>query len=663
MTRPRLIILLLILLTLVVYLPVLQYDFINFDDPTYVTENSHVQNGLTGDDLKWAFTTWHGSNWHPITWVSHMLDCELFGVNPAAHHAVNVLLHALNTAVLFLFLQRLLKSLWISAFVAALFAWHPLHIESVAWISERKDVLSTLFALLALNAYTRYVQEKYRPAFWWALLFFALGLLAKPMLVSLPFVLLLLDWWPLGRLPLNRTAGFQTQFAVVTEKWPFFLLAAASCVVTFLAQRAGESVLTLTQLPPAVRVQDALIAYGLYLYKTIWPARLAILYPLPHDQTWIHLALAASSAALILLTLFAWQKRRTAPYLLFGWAWFIGILIPVIGLVKVGLALLADRYTYLPLVGLFLAVALSLRDFARRFPTLTSPILIAALLSLLGCVAVTEHQLPYWRNSETLFQHARNVTRDNATAEINYAAALELRGDLTNALAGYRQAAAIDPQNVAAHNDLGNLLLKLGQPAAALPEFQQAAQAQPRQAQLHNGLGLALTALNQYPAALAQFAWATELDPTYPWSHYESGDVLLKLGRNSEALAQFHEALRLDPDNYQILTHVARVLAASDYPATRDRPTALKLAQKANDLTGGEQPYILDVLAMAEAATGDFAAAQTNAQKALTTATAANLTIAPDLQNRLTLYQHHQPWIESFRATTNNLPATPEVTH
>jgi len=654
LSRPRSIALLLVLLTLVIYLPVLRCDFINFDDQVYVTENNFVQAGWTWGGVKWAFTTWDGGNWHPVTWLSHMTDCELFGTNPAAHHAVNVLFHALNVALLYLLLQQLFRSKWANVFIAAVFAWHPLHVESVAWISERKDVLSTVFALLSLHAYVRFARDKYRPAFWWALVWLALGLMTKPMLVTLPAVFLLLDWWPLERRRLNA-ASFKASAALVREKWLFLLLAASSSVVTFFAQRAGEAVMTLGQLPVPLRLEEVVMAYGMYLLKTVWPVGLVVLYPLPLHLPFVHAASAASGAALILISGLAWRWRRTAPYVLFGWAWFMGMMLPVIGLVKVGAALIADRYTYLPMVGLTIAVALAGRDLIAWRPALLKPVVTLSLLSLAACIGLTEHQLPYWRDSETLFKHTLDLTIDNPNAEVNYATALERRGDITNALLHCQHAAAIFPENANTHNNIGIFYLDLNRAADAVAEFQLAVQYAPQKAKYHNSLGIGLVAAHRFDDALAEFGRAIALDPNYAWPRFESGDTLLKMGRDAEAIHQFREALRIDPDNYQILTHVAQVLAASDNPAIRDGKTALLFAVKADELTGGVQPFIQDVIGMAYAATGNFDEAIKNTQQALETARAAKLKGIEVISKRLALYTAHQPWTESFRAT--NAPA------
>jgi tetratricopeptide (TPR) repeat protein len=687
--RPRLIGLLLALITLLVYLPASRDGFVNYDDQDYVTENSVVQKGLTWTGIKWAFTTGHASNWHPITWLSHMADCELFGLNPGAHHLVNVLFHTANVVLLLVLLLRVTGELWPGAFVAALFAWHPLHVESVAWISERKDVLSTFFALLTLLAYTRYAQcvtsdkwpvartEKVAPApalsrvtcrpvevpqcgtkagpvslfYGLALLFFALGLMAKPMLVTLPFVMLLLDYWPLHRL-FTCNVRPATALRLVFEKWPFFLLVLISCVVTFLMQRHGKAVMTFQQFPLHLRVANALIAYERYLGKTFWPSGLAIPYPLPNHLSWIRAMAAIAIGLLGGISWLIWRIRRPYPYLLVGWLWFLGTLVPVIGLVQVGSAAMADRYTYFPLVGVFIAVAFGVRDLASRFQFPKAAVAAAAALTLALCLILTENQLRYWHDSESLFVHTLAVTKgDNPHAQINYGVALEQKGRLVEALTQYRAAARISSDNVEAQYNIGNLLDKMGQPEEALPELLKAVRLNPKLPSLHDALGAVLVELGRFDEATSQFTEAARLDPNYPEAHFDMGKVLLKQGRDAEAIDEFRAALRLDPDNFQILAYTAHVLAASENPQIRDGKTALVLAVKAKVLTGDAQPFVLDALGMACAETGDFTNAQEVTQRAFDLATAAKMKKLEPLQQRLQLYKNHQPWRESFQTT------------
>jgi len=649
MPRLRLIALLLALATLVIYLPVVRCDFVNFDDQVYVTENPHVQAGLTWASLRWAFTSFHGANWHPLTWLSHMLDCELFGLNPAAHHFVNALIHSVNAALLLVLLVRLTGRLGPSLVVAALFAWHPLHVESVAWISERKDVLSTLFALLALLSYVEYVNKskiqnpKSKVFFAYSWLAFALGLLAKPMLVTLPFVLLLLDYWPLRR------------FSLSAFRFPFFLLVAISCVVTYLAQRHGAAVMTLAQLSFDVRFENALSAYGRYLLNMIWPLQLAILYPLPDHLNWLHAAAATATAALFVISWLAWRLRKNCTYVIVGWLWFLGTLVPVIGLVKVGSMALADRYTYFPLIGIFIALAFGADDLAARFQGLKKPFAAAAVFILIACVALTERQLQFWRDSETLFRRDLAVTTDNASAHINLGAALETSGRFADALAEYRAAVRLADDNADAHFNLANLLSKMDQPSAAVPEYHRAIALGPHTANYHNGLGTVLADLGKFDAATNEFFLAAQFDPENPWPHFETAKVLLKTGRDPEAIDELRAALRIAPENFQILTFAAHVLAADQTAAVRDGATALTLAIKANVLTDGSQPLVLDALGMACAEAGRFDDAREVTQKALAIATAAQMKKLEPLRQRLELYQNKQPWRESFRAT--NAPA------
>jgi tetratricopeptide (TPR) repeat protein len=672
MFRPRFIGLLLALITLLAYLPASRDGFVNYDDQDYVTENSVVQKGLTWTGIKWAFTTGHASNWHPITWLSHMADCELFGLNPGAHHLVNVLFHTANVVLLLVLLLRLTGELWPGVFVAALFAWHPLHVESVAWISERKDVLSTFFALLTLLAYTRYAKAvtsdrwqvtrtnstlspvtRHPSRFYWlALFFFALGLMSKPMLVTLPFVMLLLDYWPLRRLP-DYKFRIRDLKRLTLEKWPFFLLAAVSCVVTFLvqSQRSGDAVASLELVPLHYRFCNALVSYGLYLLKMVWPVGLAVFYPLSEHLTWMLMAATASAVVLAIISSFVWRAGRARAYLPVGWLWFLGTLVPVIGLVQVGGAALADRYTYIPSIGVFIAVTFGVRDLANRFQFPKKAIATAAVLILATCLILTENQLRYWHDNETLFAHALAVTKNNHIAHVNLGVALEQKGKLNEALAEYRAAEQLAPELYHIHNNLGNLLDNLGHPNKALTEYRWAVLLNPSLPSLHNGAGIVLVELGRFDEAMSQFKEAAQLDPTYPWAHFEIGKMRLKQGRDAEAIDEFLEALRIDPNNFQILAYTAHVLAADENPQIRDGQTALVLAIKAKVLTGETQPYVLDALGMACAETGDFTNAQEVTQRAIDLATAAKMKKLEPLQQRLQLYKNHRPWRESFLAT------------
>ncbi len=666
MSRPRLTALLLALVTLVVYLPATRNGFVIYDDDDYVTANRVVQNGLSWEGVKWAFTTGHADNWHPVTWLSHMTDCELFDLNAGAHHFVNVLIHAANAALLFLLLWRLTKQLWPGALVAALFAWHPLRVESVAWISERKDVLSTFFALLALLAYAKHVTgDKWQvpgresalppilspvtrhasPFYWLSLGCFALGLMSKPMLVTLPFVMLLLDVWPLHRIRISDF-GFRNFKKLLLEKIPFFLLTAISCVATVLAQRPAMS--TLEGVPLPYRFENAVVAYAAYLFQTIWPAGLAISYPLT-----AHIAfpvIVISCAGLGLITALAWRMRNRHAAPLIGWLWFLGTLVPVIGLVQVGMAAHADRYTYFPSVGIFIAVVFG------AWPLLQTPparkiFLAAGLIALALCVALTENQLRFWRNSETLFRRAIAVTRDNYSAHFNLAKELSIEHRMDEALAELHEAQRLAPERYEIHNELAIILEDAGKDREALAEFQAAGRIQPENPIVHDNVGYAFAKLGRFDEAMLEFTNALKLDPIFPWTHFQMGMALLEQGRDAEALAQLREALRLDPDNVPALAYTARVLAACDNPKNRDGQAALQYAVRANLLTGSTDASVLDVLGMACAEAGRFDDALEAMRRALALTNSASLKNPDELRQRLELYQNHQPWRESFLAT------------
>jgi len=473
-------------------------------------------------------------------------------------------------------------------------------------------------------------------------------------------VLMLLDYWPLGRVKGCRlqVAGSEaanlqpSTFILLTlEKWPFFLFAAGSSVVTYFAQRSGAAVMTLEQLSLSLRLQNALIAYARYLLDTGWPVNLAIMYPLPNHLHWIHAAAATAAAALLLISWLAWRTQNSRPYVIIGWLWFLGTLVPVIGLVKVGSMALADRYTYFPLIGIFLIAAFGARDLAARFPFLKKLLPAAAVLILAAFVGLTERQLAFWRDSETLFRRALAMKPDNADAHINLGAALEMSGHEPEALAEYREAARLTDDNVNAHFNIANLLTKMDQPAGALPEFDRASALAPGMADLHNGRGQALAALGRFDEAEGAFAEAVRLKPDYAAPHFELGKTLLKQGRDAEAIGEFRAALRLDPDNFKILAYVAHVLAADENQQIRDGRNALVLAIKANALTGGVQPLVLDALGMACAEIGDFTNATEVTQKAFDLASAAKLKKLEPIQQRIELYKNHQPWRESFLAT------------
>jgi protein O-mannosyl-transferase len=662
MFRPRPVGMALALVTLLVYLPATSCLFINLDDPRYVTANPIVQNGLTWTGVKWAFTGMHVSNWHPLTWLSHMADCDLFRLNPAGPHLVNILFHSVNAGLLFALLFRLTNKLWPCAFVAALFAWHPLHVESVAWIAERKDVLSTFFALLTLSSYARYAQENHRRSFWLALFFYVLALLSKPMPVTLPVVMLLLDYWPLNRVEgyklkvadavNSKPSTFNFRLSTLLEKWPFFLLAAASCVITFLAQR-DTAVSSLTQVPFGYRLENSVTAYAAYLWKMVWPMDLSVFYPLHPLIAW---QLVAESAIILSgISVIVWRVRKGSPWLIVGWLWYLVTLLPVIGLVQVGTQAMADRYSYFPLIGIFLAVAFSAQALADRFIFLKRWLAVAAVLMLGSCLMLTEVHLRYWHDSETLFTHALEV-ETSQTAHINLGVAFYEQKRRSEALKQYIMAFELYPagsDTILAYCNAAALLDEAGKLDAAAACYQKAVQLKPRNPDVYDNFGIVLVKLGRFDEAMKAFSAAAQIDATDAHPHFLMGRLMLQQGRDADALMQLHLALQLDPHDLEILLFTIGVLAADENQEVRNGAEAQVLADRAVKLTAGQEPAVLDVQAMALAETGQFDAAVRIQQQAikLLAATADQKDDIAVMQKHLELYQKQQPWRESFNQT------------
>jgi tetratricopeptide (TPR) repeat protein len=539
----------LIIATIAAFWGVRTSGFVKLDDNGYVTENTHVQMGLTRASVVWAFTTPYAANWHPLTWLSLMLDVQLFGVDAGRMHVTSLLLHVLNALLLLLLLVWMTGALWRSALVAALFALHPLHVESVVWISERKDVLSTLFWLSTLFAWVAYARSKRIGPYLLALVLYALGLMTKPMLVTLPFTLLLLDYWPLRRIDLPIGGKGPVLRGLVTEKIPFFVLTAASCVVTFVAQRAGGAVRPLENLSLAGRVGNSLWAYGAYLWKTLFPTRLAIFYPLPPEG---HPAWQVALAGLLLLGFSAGALRLAAraPHLLFGWLWFVGTLVPVIGIVQVGDQAMADRYTYVPLIGLFVAAVWSLGEWGGRSRPARAATTCAAVALLLALSAATHVQVGYWSDSKKLFERVLSVTSNNYLIATNLGALVLEEGRTDEAIAHFREAIRVRPTYDLAHDDLGLALVKAGKLEEAISHFQEAIRIKPDSAQAHDDLGMALTKAGRLEEALAHFRQAREGKPDDAGLDARTAMVLVKLDRIPEAEELLERAIRVGADTF-----------------------------------------------------------------------------------------------------------------
>jgi len=617
---------LLALATMVLYWPALQHGFVNYDDDRYVTANPQVQQGLTLAAIRWACWNPVADNWHPLTVWSHLLVCQFSGLNPWGHHLANVLLHATNAVLVFVWLRRLTGAVWKSLAVAALFAWHPLRVESVAWVSERKDVLSGMFGLLALLAYTRYAQAQgggggaeedggwrmeqgksrvpldqltgleprdrsagHRPDqlasnrihraeavlgapvhgkhpgrdYWLACFWFALGLLSKPMLVTWPFVLLLLDYWTLGRFPLS---AFRSPLSalrspilrrLVIEKIPFFALAAAAGVVTFIVQKRGADMETIENLSPVAQLENALIAYCRYLGKMFWPVDLSVLYP--HPGHWpVAMVLLAGGFLLAVSWMLVVQRRRH-PYLLVGWLWFLGTLIPVIGLVQVGLQSMADRYTYLPSLGILILAVWGTEAWTRKWQSQAVPLAVA-LAAIIACMILTWTQLQYWQDGESLFRHAVAVTENNYVAHYNLGVALDAKGRGSEAIGEYQATLRIRPHYTRAEINLGLDLDQAGQTNEAMQEYQAAIRAAPNNADAHNNLGIAFLKRGQNDEALREFQAAERLAPDNAAIRNSLAAALYQQGRPDEAIHQFQEALRLQSDYAEAHFNLACVL-------------------------------------------------------------------------------------------------------
>ncbi|TMA81673.1 MAG: tetratricopeptide repeat protein [Deltaproteobacteria bacterium] len=541
----------LVLVTLVVYWPVVGSDFVNLDDDRYVTANPHVQRGLSLAGLRWALSSGEASLWLPLTWLSHMADCQLYGLAPAGHHVTNLLLHAANAALLLAVLVRVTGSLWSSAAVAALFALHPLRVESVAWVAERKDVLSALFWLLTLFAYAHYVERPGASRLGLVALCFAAGLMAKPMLVTLPFVLLLLDYWPLGRLARARLP------ALIGEKLPLAAMAAAVSVVTLLVAERGGATVGWRPLPLAARIANALVAYAMYLTKTVWPSGLAAFYPPPAG--WSGGEVGASAAVLGLLSALAIVSARRQPFLLVGWLWFLGTLVPVIGIVQAGDQVLADRFTYVPHIGLFIALVWGGNHLLRGFEAVRPAAVAGMTVTLLTLAALSRRQVAYWHDSITLFTHAIEATTGNWLAHNNLGYALAEQGRTEEAARHFRTALESNPGYPEALNNLGTLLARQGLTEEAAGYFSQALRLRPRYTDARSNLGAALAAQGKTDEAMAEFQQLLALDPSNAQAHAAVGSLLYRQHRWEEALRHLTEALRLRPDLADARFHLAAI--------------------------------------------------------------------------------------------------------
>jgi tetratricopeptide (TPR) repeat protein len=579
---------LLALLVLSVYWQVGGYSFINYDDNIYVYENSVVKKGLSQHGIAWAFTTFHAANWHPITWISHMADVSIFGLEAGWHHRVNVLFHIWNTVILFLVFMRMTGALWQSAFVAALFGVHPLHVESVAWVAERKDVLSTLFWLLTMGAYLRYVRLPSVRRYFPVAVLFALGLMCKPMLVTLPFVLLLLDYWPLRRMGETDSTGAVSAsllLRLVREKLPLFVLSVASCVITYFAQLQGGGIGPHEDFPAGIRISNAIVSYAAYLKNTFWPVALSVFYPHPGTiQASIPVWRIAGSALLIgSISLFALRQGRRRPYLAVGWLWYLGTLFPVIGLVQAGGQALADRYSYVPLIGVFVMVAYGipvvLEGWRYRRPTLM--ISGGAILFVLSVTAW--NQAGYWRDNLTLYTRALNATENNWLAWMNLGSTYEALGKYPSALEAYREVVRIRPRYPRAWANLSVGYRNLGRYPEATEALGKALAINPEYARGWNILGDTYSQLGQHEAAAEAYRTAVRKNPEYADAWNNLAIARGKLGHYSLAIDALRMALRISPEDVEAWNNLGIAFASSGQDSQ-----AIEAFRKALDLNSGD---------------------------------------------------------------------------
>ena len=652
----------LVAVTWAVFGQTLTHDFVNFDDHVYVYENPLVIRGLSTEGIIGAFTQTHARNWHPLTTLSHMLDCQLYGLNAGGHHFTNVVLHTISVLLLFLVLKQMTDALWQSAFVALLFAIHPLHVESVAWIAERKDVLSAVFFMLTLAAYARYARVPSLGRYLLVALLFAFGLMAKPMLVTLPFVLLLLDYWPLNRIRDRcseaKTGGTKLQKGrrwsvvggLVIEKIPLLILSAAACIITFVIQKRATG--AIPPLPLACRVGNAFASYTIYIRQTLWPSHLAVFYPYPNDMlpVWelvivVGLLVAMTAAAIIF--------RRKRPYLFTGWLWYVVMLLPVIGFVQVGEQSHADRYTYLPHVGLFLLAVWSIADAtAKRRSTLHVAVAIG-LVVIAGLICVAFVQTLHWRNSETLWTHALAVTAENDFAHNNLGYLLVDLGKVDDAISHFEAAATIRTRKTDKHYNVGSAFIEMnladalarkGQSDEAMVHFEQAIKLEPNYADAYYNRGNILFAKGQTDEAIADLEKSLVIEPNHADAHTSLGNALLRKGFLKQAIAHYETALVLAPADPHSRNNIAWVMATSSDGSIRDGGKAIGFAQQAVALSGGREPQFFRTVAAAYAESGQFSEAVAAAQQATAIAKMQGKTrLAHNLEKDVLLYRAHLP--------------------
>ena len=661
---------------IIAFEPVRHNAFISYDDDVYITENPNVQAGLTARSVKWAFTSGHAANWHPLTWLSHMLDYQLFGPNPFYHHLTNVFFLILNSLLLLIIFKKATGNLWASAFAAAVFALHPLRVESVAWVAERKDVLSGLFWLLTIAAHFWYASRPSILRYLCVFISLALGLMAKPMLVSLPLILILLDYWPLNRFDPNWTDIKNKAPKLIIEKLPLFLLVIASMIVTFLVQQKAGAMFPGSNYSLPVRISNALVVYIGYMSKMLFPWHLAVLYPHPGGT----LAIWKPVASLILLlsmTTAILYKSRNYRFLAAGWLWYIIALIPVIGLVQVGEQAMADRYTYLTSIGFFIALIWPIAQLQKKYKQITKPLCILAVITIVAMIAATRDQVKYWKDDTTLFTRTIEVTKNNYIIHNNLGYTLFSKSRFDEAIGLFNKALEFKPDYAKAGNNKALVYLTTGKFDKAVECLQQTVKMAPYWPDAYNNLGLAnflnanyidaeknyrkaitlkpdfpkalngfgktLSKLDRPQEAIDVFNKAIKLKPDYADPYYFGAISLVKLGRTREAAEYLRNSVSCDPNWFLPVNTLAWVLAVSSDPSIKDPPQAIIFARKACELSKYENCNSLDTLAAAYAANGDFTNAISTANKALELAKKYNdKPMMENIAKHLEMFKKHQ---------------------
>ena len=684
------------IITLAVFGQICRHDFVDYDDGQYVTRNDHVKNGFSIGSIKWAFTEPHVANWHPLTSMSHMLDCELFGLNPFGHHLVSLLLHVINTLLLFAILKKITRKIWLSAIVALIFAIHPLRMESVAWVSERKDVLSGMFWMLTMYAYVRYAQvpgtKRYIPV----VLFFVLGLMSKPMVITLPFVLLLMDYWPLNRLKVGKQAELKVKNkepgdeikkfsagTLILEKVPLFLLMIASSIVTFIFQRWGGGINNFETWPLRERLSNAAVSYVRYIGKIFYPAKLTPFYPHPGNSLALWQVILAVMI-LLAITFIVIRMRRTRPYLLIGWLWFLGTMVPVIGLIQVGSQAMADRYTYIPSIGLYIAVVWLVAELTKnnRIMKVTASVLTA--LIIVSLMLSTFWQLQYWKNNETLFTHAIDINENNYIMQNNYgnfllgkgqyeqaikhfskaieikknyalarenlarayndlAVALQKENKIDLAMKNWHAALAMDPNHSKANYNVGLIMCQQGKYDQAINCFKKVLKSQPDWYKPYNDIALAYEQMGKQDLAIENYKESIRLKPDYMNAQYNLGCAYYKAGNFALAVKYWQKTLELKPDFIEVLKNLAWLLTIKENSDIYDPAAAIEYAKRLCQLTGN-QINALNALATAYAADGQLDKALETAQKALQLAhDSKQEELAQKIQEFINLYRSATP--------------------